>query len=146
MWCFPSERSSSFVVELLFWLDVLIEFLPMYSRFFLHFVVWNTVKQANKFQIFLETLLVDSVRLMVDAGFPHSLILRENDDNENVWDMSISLHKFFTSFHRFRHVIYYLVEEMQDVFLGLNNLDKEKMKRCRRYLRKPEADVFNPKI
>ncbi|XP_075261255.1 uncharacterized protein LOC142352974 isoform X3 [Convolutriloba macropyga] len=31
-----------------------------------------------------ETLLVDSVRLMVDAGFPHSLILRENDDNENV--------------------------------------------------------------
>ena len=46
--------------------------------------MWNTVKQAHNFQTFLETLLVDSVRLIEEAEFPHSLVLHENDDNENV--------------------------------------------------------------
>ena len=101
----------------------------------------NTVKQASNFQTFLETLLVDSVRLKVEEVFPHSLLLHENDDNENVSDMSINQHKLFTRFDRVRHVIDFSIAEMQNVFLGPNNPDKEKIKRYRRYLRKREADV-----
>ena len=61
--------------------------------------------------------VVAFVRLIVEAGFPDSLLLRENDDNENVLDMSIRLHKSFKRHGCFRSVIGYLLEEKQDVFL-----------------------------
>ncbi|XP_075257394.1 uncharacterized protein LOC142349598 [Convolutriloba macropyga] len=84
---------------------------------------------------------VDYARLTVEAGFPECLLLHENDDNENVLDVSIRLNNSPTSRGQFQHLIGYFLEEKRDVFLGPNNLDKEKVKKYRRYLRKRKADV-----
>ena len=90
---------------------------------------------------FVVKLLVDYARLLVEAGFPDNLLLRENDDNENVIDMLIKLRKKFTKSVCVQHFIVYLLEEKQNAFLGPNNLDKGKKKKYRRYLQKLKVDV-----
>ncbi|XP_075264814.1 uncharacterized protein LOC142356963 [Convolutriloba macropyga] len=83
----------------------------------------------------IEKHLLDSVRLIVDAGFPDNLLLHENSDNENVLDMSIRLDKSFTNRSQFRHLIGYFIEEKRYVFLGPNNSDNEKVTEYEQYLK-----------
>ena len=85
--------------------------------------------------------MVEIARLIMEAGFPDSLLLNQNHENENVLDMSIRKSKLFASRGHWRHIIRYLLEEKQDSFLGPNDADEKKVKKYRRYLRKREADV-----
>ena len=93
------------------------EILRIYSHFFFPSVqILSTKKTCSN--NFVVKLLVDYARLLVEAGFPDNLLLRENDDNESVIDMLIKLREKFTKSVCVQHFIVYLLEEKQIAFLG----------------------------
>ena len=81
----------------------------------------------------------------MEAGFPDSLLLHENNDNENVLDMAISLHvqsKGDQSSDQFRELISYFLDERKEVFVE-NNPNKDKIKKYKHFLRLREAEFSN---